>query len=52
MASIHSTTVDLPKTAINNIEDNLKSLGYDVLRWAIVHVNDNSVVVSLSYITG
>ena len=50
MASIKSTTVTLPQSVMYNIEDELKKLGYDVLRWAIVEVQENSLIVSLSYV--
>ncbi len=52
MSSIQSTTVKLPLNSRENIEQVLNSIGYDVLRWAIVEVLDDSVVVSVSYIDG
>ena len=52
MTTIQSTTVNIPINAKDNIEQELKNLGYNVLRWAVVEVKDNILVVSLSYISG
>ena len=52
MTTILSTTVNLPTASKDNIEQELKKLGYDVLRWAVVEVKDSVLVVSLSYISG
>lgn len=51
MTTIQSTTVNIPINAKDNIEQELKNLGYNVLRWAVVEVKDNILVVSLSYIS-
>lgn len=52
MSAIQSKTVNLPFNAKDNIEQELKKLGYDVLRWAVVEVKDSVLVISLSYISG
>ena len=48
MSAIQSKTVNLPFSAKDNIEQELKKLGYDVLRWAVVEVKDSELVISLS----
>ena len=51
MTTIQSTTVNIPINAKANIEQELKNLGYNVLRWAVVEVKESVLVVSLSYIS-
>ncbi len=51
MTTIQSTTVNIPINAKDNIEQELKKLGFDVLRWAVVEVKESVLVVSLSYIS-
>ena len=51
MTTIQSTTVNIPIKAKANIEQELKKLGFDVLRWAVVEVKESVLVVSLSYIS-
>lgn len=46
--AIVSKTVKIPFAKKECIESYLKELGYDVLRWAIVEVAQDNIVVSLS----
>ena len=51
MITTKTVKLEMPKNISSNyIEEQLKSMGYDVLRWAITGYDDNNYILDIAIV--